>query len=390
MDELWHNPRIANRPAQPYLGEIRLHAGPNIPQGWFRCDGRYLAISYNTDLFEVIGNTYGGDGRTTFALPDLRGRVAVGVGAGPGLSNRKLGEEFGAESVILDVTQLPAHDHTLRATNSSATQTQPAGNVLATASTPQYLNASTSVVMGTDSIGVTGSNAPHANVQPSTTLSYIIAYHSNDARSIVPNASKWPVSPELASPRWPIADIGTGSAVIVDNARDYPWNGRLEIFTSGGVDYTGLEIVEHEDGVGTIWYAIPADQDLAAGPVEPMFVLNPGAGDATPPADGRVTITLEGFGTRLFAISQVMLDFRLGGWGQGVEFNYDLEPRATRLDQHSGLQFTSGGVDYLAIEMLQHEDGIGTIWFAIPKNHDLEAGPVEGYIVLAPDRVNPV
>ena len=149
------------------------------------CDGRLLAIREHTSLFEILGNIYGGDGRNTFALPDLRGRVPMGKGAGAGLTNRQMGEEPGAEAVVLDITQLPAHDHTLRATNSSATQTQPAGNVLARASTPQYLNSATSVVMGSDSIGPSGSNAPHANVQPSTVLNFLIAIAGKNPRDEV-------------------------------------------------------------------------------------------------------------------------------------------------------------------------------------------------------------
>jgi microcystin-dependent protein len=171
--------------SEPLLGEIKLFAGNFDPPGWMRCDGRLLAIREHTSLFEILGNSFGGDGRTTFGLPDLRGRVPMGSGAGPGLTNRKLGQEFGAEAVILDITQLPAHDHTLRATNSSATQTAPAGNALARASTPQYLNASTSVIMRTDSIGPTGSNAPHANVQPSTVLTFIIAIAGKNPRDEV-------------------------------------------------------------------------------------------------------------------------------------------------------------------------------------------------------------
>jgi microcystin-dependent protein len=168
--------------SDPFLGEIKLFAGNFEPPGWLTCDGRLLAIRDHESLFEILGNSYGGDGRTTFGLPDLRGRVPMGVGAGPGLTNRRLGEEPGAESVVLDVTQLPSHDHTLRATNSSATQTQPAGNVLARASTPQYLNAATSVLMGSDAIGASGSNAPHANVQPSTVLRFIIAIAGKNPR----------------------------------------------------------------------------------------------------------------------------------------------------------------------------------------------------------------
>ena len=166
----------------PILGEIKMFAGNIEPTGWLFCDGRLLAIREHVALFEILGNAYGGDGRTTFGLPDLRGRVPMGQGAGAGLTNRNLGQEIGAEAIVLDVTQMPSHDHTLRATNTSATQTQPAGNILATASTPQYLNASTSVVMGTDAIGASGSNAPHANVQPSTVLSFIIAISGDDPR----------------------------------------------------------------------------------------------------------------------------------------------------------------------------------------------------------------
>jgi len=171
--------------SEPLLGEIKLFAGNFEPPGWLTCDGRLLAIREHTSLFEILGNSYGGDGRTTFGLPDLRGRVPMGVGAGAGLTNRTLGQKVGAESVVLDVTQLAAHDHTLRATNSSATQTQPAGNILATASTPQYLNASTSVLMGSDSIGASGSNAPHANVQPSTVLRFLIAIAGKNPRDEV-------------------------------------------------------------------------------------------------------------------------------------------------------------------------------------------------------------
>ena len=168
--------------SEPLLGEIRLFAGNFEPPGWLFCDGRLLPIRDHIALFEILGNSFGGDGLTTFGLPDLRGRVPMGIGAGPGLTNRKLGQEPGAETVILDVTQLPAHDHNLRATNSAATQTQPESNILATASTPQYLNASTSVNMGSDAIGATGSNAPHANIQPSTVLSFIIAIAGKSPR----------------------------------------------------------------------------------------------------------------------------------------------------------------------------------------------------------------
>ena len=160
--------------AAPHIGEVRLLAGTTLPAGWLLCDGSLLTVAGNEGLFAEIGTAFGGIGVTHFALPDLKGRVPMGAGAGIGLTNRLVGQKPGAETVILDVTQLPSHDHTLRATNSSATQTQPSGNSLATAATSQYLNAFPSVVMGAFSIGQSGSNAPHANVQPSTVLDFII------------------------------------------------------------------------------------------------------------------------------------------------------------------------------------------------------------------------
>jgi microcystin-dependent protein len=170
----------------PMIGEIRMFGGNFNPPGWLPCDGRLLAIRDNEALFEVIGNTYGGDGRSTLALPDLRGRVPMGVGAGPGLTNRQMGQEIGDESVVLAVSQLPAHDHTLRGSNNSANQTVPAGNVLAQDPTdPQYYNGSASVNMRADSIGATGSNDAHSNVQPSTVLRFIIAVAGRNPRDEV-------------------------------------------------------------------------------------------------------------------------------------------------------------------------------------------------------------
>lgn len=96
---------------EPFLGTIILFAGNFAPRGWALCNGQLLQISQNTALFSILGTTYGGDGRTTFALPDLRGRVPVHAGQGPMLADRTLGERFGAESVTLTVAQLPAHTH---------------------------------------------------------------------------------------------------------------------------------------------------------------------------------------------------------------------------------------------------------------------------------------
>jgi microcystin-dependent protein len=97
--------------SDPFLGEISMFAGNFAPRGWALCDGQLLAISQNSALFSILGTTYGGDGRTTFGLPDLRGRFAIGAGTGPGLSNRRLGDEYGSSTHTLSVAELPAHQH---------------------------------------------------------------------------------------------------------------------------------------------------------------------------------------------------------------------------------------------------------------------------------------
>lgn len=151
--------------------------------------------------------------------------------------------------------------------------------------------------------------------------------------------------------------------------------------------------------MGTIWVAIPKNHDLSTGPVSPVIVLFPGAGSGDFVGDGITTIGLKAFPTvppasrpPLFRISEVFADHGLNGWGEGFGFQVDGIPgvtRATTLDNNSSLEFTSGGVDYLGVQLLEHEDGVGTIWLGLPKNHDLDVGPVTPVIVLAPDVVTP-
>jgi len=135
----------------PFLGEIRWVTFDFAPKGWAPCDGQLLSIAQNTALFELIGTTYGGNGQTTFALPDMRGRVSVHKGQGPGLSNRLLGEAAGLESVALTTGQMPSHTHTIashthsipaldvdvKASSAAATTAAPLGNVLAAATLEQ-------------------------------------------------------------------------------------------------------------------------------------------------------------------------------------------------------------------------------------------------------------
>ena len=119
--------------SQPFIGQIIMFGGTFAPRGWAFCDGQLLPIASNTALFSIIGTYYGGDGRTTLGLPDLRNRTAVHAGTGPGLPPKVLGAKGGSLTETLNTTQLPAHTHTLYAENKRATAADPAGNMLARA-----------------------------------------------------------------------------------------------------------------------------------------------------------------------------------------------------------------------------------------------------------------
>ncbi len=157
----------------PLLGQIIIFAGNFAPRGWALCDGTLLSIAQNTALFSLLGTTYGGDGRTTFALPDLRGRVVMHPGQGPGLSNYVLGAQGGSETTTLTANNLPAHTHPLLAKSSGQTDDSPAGNVLAQADI--YAPGPTNVTLATGAVGPTGESQPVANLQPYTCINAIIA-----------------------------------------------------------------------------------------------------------------------------------------------------------------------------------------------------------------------
>jgi microcystin-dependent protein len=159
--------------AQPYVGEIRIFAGNFAPAGWMFCEGQLLPISEYETLFNLIGTTYGGDGQSTFALPDVRGRIPVHFGNG-----FTLAETGGVEEVTLGVNQMPAHSHALLASTNTATGTQPTNNVLAA------LSGATNSAYGTDaplgnlgaqSVGSVGGNQPHTNFQPYLCVDFIIS-----------------------------------------------------------------------------------------------------------------------------------------------------------------------------------------------------------------------
>lgn len=153
------------------IGEIRLFGGNFAPRSWALCDGQLLSISSNTALFSILGTTYGGDGRSTFGLPDLRGRAPIHAGHGPGLSDRRLGAKGGQESVTLTVSQLPNHNHTLTVSSDEPSTKHPNDGFAAVG---EYYDATGNSTGPANSIGNTGGNQPVTLVQPFLALNYII------------------------------------------------------------------------------------------------------------------------------------------------------------------------------------------------------------------------
>lgn len=163
-----------------YVGEIRLFAGNFAPRGWALCNGALLKIADYDVLFTLIGTAYGGDGLTTFALPDLRGRVPVGQGTGPGLSPRVLAQKYGSEAVTLILPQMPPHTHSFNATDATATNAQPGGMLFAQTGTDKLYGPAPATgpqpqTMASNAVLPTGAGQPHENTMPSMAINYIIA-----------------------------------------------------------------------------------------------------------------------------------------------------------------------------------------------------------------------
>ncbi|MFN2319394.1 MAG: phage tail protein [Dermatophilaceae bacterium] len=158
--------------AEPFLGEIRAFGFAFAPRGWAACNGQLLPINSNQALFALLGTTYGGDGRTTFALPDLRGRVPID--AGPTHTQGNVG---GTETQVLSVSELPTHTHGWVASSTPAASASPTGNLLAasTATNPAWAAAGTPAAMAPAMIAASGGNAGHENMQPWLALQYCIA-----------------------------------------------------------------------------------------------------------------------------------------------------------------------------------------------------------------------
>lgn len=163
--------------SEPFIGQIIMFGGGFAIRGWALCDGQLLSTNQNDALFSLLGTTYGGDGRTTFGLPDLRGRVPIHQGTGPGLSPRALGSKLGSETATIQPTELPSHSHALNALDTPALNTGPAGNLTAdpSANNPIYSDTAPSETLNPTAIGDSGSGGPHPNVMPFQCVSFQIA-----------------------------------------------------------------------------------------------------------------------------------------------------------------------------------------------------------------------
>ena len=166
--------------SQPYVGEIRMFGFNFMPVGWQACNGALLSIAEYDTLFALIGTTYGGDGQTTFAVPDLRGRLPIHQGTGPGLSTYVIGQMAGTESVTLISTQMPSHTHTAVATTAAATAITPGTGLLpgTVSGDTFYVNTTTgntAAPMSTQMLTLAGGSQPHENCMPTLTAQYCIS-----------------------------------------------------------------------------------------------------------------------------------------------------------------------------------------------------------------------
>jgi len=163
--------------SEPFVGEIRMFAGNFAPRGWAFADGQLLAVSQNDALFSLFGTIYGGDGRTTFGLPDMRGRIPIHAGNGPGLTQRRLGSKSGSESVTVTQNQMPNHTHTFEAVTTAATDTAPSASETLAMSVGYdlYVDNTSPVSMATAAVNHFGGSRQHTNLMPFLCVHYIVA-----------------------------------------------------------------------------------------------------------------------------------------------------------------------------------------------------------------------
>jgi microcystin-dependent protein len=171
--------------SSPFIGQIMIFAGGFAPEGWAICDGRLLSVADNEQLFKLIGTAYGGDSVSTFALPDLRGRVPIGQGQGPRLSPHQLGQTVGAEGVTLTTAQLPSHGHIVSAVDGPGNSNIPTNNAVLSGlggqaasgqfQTPAYAAPGSATPLHPNTVGMAGNSQPHDNLQPYLAFNFCIA-----------------------------------------------------------------------------------------------------------------------------------------------------------------------------------------------------------------------
>lgn len=165
--------------ADPFVAEIRIFPFNFVPKGWAWCDGQILPLSQNTALFSLLGTIYGGDGKSTFALPNLQGNAPMHPGQGPGLSLHDLGESGGSETVTLLQSQIPSHTHTMKANSGDGISPTPTNNVSSGPGADRdlflYKDGTSNTTMNPSSSGISGGDQPHNNLMPYLTLNFCIA-----------------------------------------------------------------------------------------------------------------------------------------------------------------------------------------------------------------------
>ena len=161
--------------SNPFVAEVRIFPFNFAPTGWAFCDGQLMPISQNTALFSLLGTTYGGDGKSTFALPDMQGNAPMQPGQGSGLSDRFLGEMSGVESITLLQSEIPVHTHNVQTTNEDGNNTSPAGRYTGRGNALYAPVSANKDLMALQAIAPAGGSLPHNNMQPYLTLNFCIA-----------------------------------------------------------------------------------------------------------------------------------------------------------------------------------------------------------------------
>jgi microcystin-dependent protein len=192
--------------AQPFIGEIRMFAGNFAPRNWALAAGQLLPISQFSALFSLYGTTYGGDGRTTFGLPDMRSRIPIHQGRGPGLNDRRIGSRSGAEQVTLSTSQLPSHSHGMNASTDIAQVTNPAITVVARSPTvSHWIDEAPTSALNFQAITQVGATTSHPNMAPFQCLNFIVALVGT-----FPSRAAPPRDPLIASGDSPAGGVSRG------------------------------------------------------------------------------------------------------------------------------------------------------------------------------------